>query len=119
MNLLKETLYDIEKSGHTVEDITFIGSLSGYDCTWDEFKAMADRDYDSGYGAAEVAHDLIIVFSDGVVMRRGEYDGSEWWEYQEPFVRPENTKPITGLFAMDIGAVGWVSLKDIEAGEYL
>ena len=82
---LAETKGGIAQSGHTEKDIIFIGSADGeYSCT--------------GYGASEIPTDLIIVFSDGQQMWRGEYDGSEWWEYSTPFEMPEKeTKRITKL----------------------
>lgn len=99
MNLLAETISDINSSGHDISEIVFIGSEeSGHSCTWDKFTSLADKDYHSGYGAQEVASDLIVVFSDGATMKRGEYDGSEWWEYSKPFTKPEATKEITSLF---------------------
>lgn len=99
MNLLQETLEDIKDSGHTLQDVIFIGSEeSGHSCTWEEFEKLADRDYYAGHGAQEVATDLIIVFSDGAKMWRGEYDGAEWWCYSSPFVQPAVTKPIANLF---------------------
>lgn len=113
MNLLHETLKDIKDSGHTPEDIIFIGSEeSGHTCTWEEFQVLANHDYDAGFGASEVATDLKIVFSDGTTMYRSEYDGSEWWEYSKPFVTPENKKPIKNLFA---NQVGWESLDEIHS----
>lgn len=33
------------------------------------------------------------VFTDGGFLRRKEYDGSEWWEYEPPFRGPETQKP--------------------------
>ncbi len=108
MNLLFETKRAIEASRHKVSDIIFIGSQnSGHSCTWVEFKTLANREYHEGYGAQEVASDLIIVFSDGTKMWRGEYDGSEWWEFSPPFTAPLDTKPIKTLFAE---GVGWESL---------
>ncbi len=111
MTLLKETLEDVKRSGRKIEDIIFIGSeASGHSCTWKEFEELADREYDSGYGGQEVASDLIISFSDGSKMWRGEYDGSEWWEYSTPFKVPKDKKPIKNLFAR----IGWSCLKDID-----
>ena len=99
MNLLQETLTALFNSGHKISDIVFIGSEeSGHSCTWTEFEKMADREYDSGFGGAEVATDLIIVFRDGQKMWRGENDGSEWWEYSTPFKQPKILKPIKNLF---------------------
>jgi len=111
-NLLAETIQDIAKSGHSPEDIIFIGSVgSGHSCTWSEFKALADFDYDSGYGGAHIAGDLVVVFSDGSDMHRGEYDGSEWWEYSRPFVRPEVELPISSLGGVEHL---WPSLADLH-----
>lgn len=116
MNLLQETLQDIEKSGHTPDDIKFIGSKgSGYSCTWEQFKTLADQEYDSGFGSAEVATDLIIVFTDGAQMWRGEYDGSEWWVYAEPFKMPATLKPVSRLFITN--RVGGDSLETINQAQ--
>ena len=99
-NLLEETIEAIESSGHTNTDIIFIGSeSSGHSCSWEEFKTLADKEYDSGYGGNEVAYDLIIAFSDGSTMWRDEYDGSEWWDYSKPFVNPKTTSKIITLFS--------------------
>jgi hypothetical protein len=112
MNFLDETLKAIEGSGHTPDDITFIGSLvTGHACTWYDFVSLADFDYNSGYGAQKIATDLVIAFSDKTYMTRGEYDGSEWWEYNEPLVLPTERKPITCLHTR---SVGWDSLKRIN-----
>ena len=114
MNLLKETKEDIKSSGHKITNIVFIGSeKSGYQCTWSEFLLMANQDYDSGFGAPEVAQDLIIVFSDGVKMWRHEYDGAEQWDYSTPFQKPSETKKISSLFAK---GVGWEDLSEINEG---
>ena len=50
------------------------------------------------------------MFDDGHKMWRGEYDGSEWWEYSTPFNRPSVKKKIRNLFAN----IGWDSLKDLN-----
>ena len=112
-NLLKETIEAIEGSGHATEDIIFIGSVkSAYSCTFDEFKLLANIEYDAGFGSQKVASDLIIAFSDGMQMKRGEYDGSEWWEFNKPFRMPESKKPIARL----IGGM-WDSVGDMNGGE--
>lgn len=114
MNLLKETLDDIVSSGHTPDDVVFIGSRkSGHRCTWDEFKTLADCDYDSGFGAQKVAYDLEVIFRDGETMWRHEYDGSEEWHYSTPFVTPGAALPIKSLFVPD-DRIGWMSLADIN-----
>lgn len=111
-NLLSETISDIQDSGHSIEEIIFIGSeKSGYSCTWEEYERLADQNYDSGFGAPQVASDLIIVFSDGSKMWRHDYDGSEWWVYSTPFDLPMETKPIKKLF---VNSVGWEDLEEIN-----
>jgi len=110
MSLLEETKDCIKSAGKKPEDIIFIGSLeSGYSCTWDEFIKLADFEYDSGYGGAEVATDLRVVFKDMTYMSRGEYDGSEWWDYQEVIKIPTKVKPIKTLK----GGL-WGSLKEVD-----
>jgi hypothetical protein len=98
LNLLNETKEDMAKAGYTPEQIVFIGSQrSGHCCTWAEFELLANFEYDAGYGGSEIPEDLIIVFSDGSWMERGEYDGSEWWEFRHPFVMPAETEPINRI----------------------
>lgn len=98
-NLLLETAEAITNSGHEPKDIIFIGSMrSGHSCTWEEFQTLADRLYDDGFGGQNVASDLIIAFSDGIVMERGEYDGSEWWNVLPKFSMPEKLLPIRSVF---------------------
>lgn len=111
-NLLKETIGDITNSGHNPKDIIFIGSVrSGYSCTWEEFKLLADFEYDSGYGSQKVATDLAIFFSENSYMSRKEYDGSEWWEYCSPQKLPTQTRKITTLGGDERM---WSSLKEIN-----
>ena len=115
MNLLKETREDIKNSGHNINDIIFIGSEeSGHQCTWEEFNILADFEYDNGYGAQEVATDLIIVFSDGSKLWRSEYDGSEGWSYNKKFIQPIKKYKIKSLFSKHCGNVGWTDLKEIN-----
>lgn len=112
-NLLIETLEVIEQSGHTVDDIIFIGSEeTGHSCSWEKFVRLADQEYDNGYGSQNVAIDLSIVFSDGHRMWREEYDGKEWWEYTKPFKKPSKTFEIDELFTR-----GWETLSEINETE--
>ena len=112
-NLLMETMDAIKESGHEVTDITFIGSETGeHACTWAEFQTLADKEYDSGYGAQEVASDLVIRFSDTKHMWRNEYDGSEDWSYDgTPGPEFDGTpQPITNL----IGGM-WETIAGLNA----
>lgn len=67
--------YYLLKLGYKDEDFTkFIESL--------------DFNYDSGYGGQNLFGTLW--FEDGTWLSRGEYDGSEWWEYNiVPELPPE------------------------------
>ena len=115
MNFLQETLEAVENSGHKPEDIIFIGSNDyKYACTLDEFKLMANREYNDGLGSAEVAQDLIVVFSDGSRMWRGEYDGSEWWNHSIPFVKTEQEPLSIARLIVWPSQVGWCDVGTIQ-----
>lgn len=113
-NFLQETRGVLSNLGMTPEDVTYIGSLDApaYACTWAEFETLADFEYDDGYGAAEIPNDLKIWFNNGGHLRRYEYDGAEWWEYIEPFVRPAAPLPIKALHGK-----WWSRLGDLSREE--
>ena len=48
---------------------------------YNQFLSDIDRNYNNGYGGQEL--DGMIWYKDGTWTTRGEYDGSEWWEYHE------------------------------------
>ena len=111
-NLLDETIWEIRDAGRTLEDVAWVGSQGGeYQLTWDEFTKIANVDYNNGFGAQEVAGDLIVVFDDGSHMYRHEYDGSEYWVYSprmEPVISADSKpfREVTGGF--------WVSLAELN-----
>ena len=45
----------------------------------EDFLKSIDFDYDNGFGEQNLFGTLW--FEDGTWLSRGEYDGSEWWEY--------------------------------------
>lgn len=52
------------------------------------FLKEIDFNYDSGYGGQELYG--TIWYTDGTWSSRGEYDGSEWWEYNQcPEITPD------------------------------
>lgn len=104
MNLLQETIEAIEASGHTPLDIVFIGSMdSGHSCTWAQFAALADVEYDADFGRQNVARDLVIAFTDGGRLVRHDYDGEESWKHVKPFRMPEQDHLIKSLVRSDQG----------------
>lgn len=114
VNLLAETKKNMEVFGLDENDIIYIGTNPNsrephYSCSWEKFTEIADFEYNTGYGAQEIAKDLVIIFRDGTFMNRGEYDGSEWWDVHLTFVLPEKTLPLEKL----TGGM-WVTLKEIH-----
>lgn len=102
-NLLVETLEIMKANGKFPEDVRWIGATQRYNFqsaapvlgTWADFAKVADFEYDAGYGGAEIEMDLVIVGGDWW-LERGEYDGSEWWEFKSLPVMPTvPTQPIT------------------------
>ena len=79
MNLLNETLQALRLNGKSESDVLFC-EFEGW-FSFDEFKNMADFEYDNGYGGAEIAN--IKIVGDNWWLERAEYDGSEWWGYKE------------------------------------
>ena len=98
MNLFSETINLMDQLGYTPEDVVHIGN-SEYGCTWEEFTKLADFCYSNGFGAAEVATDLVVIFNDGAYLSRGEYDGSEWWDFNKTPTIPVDPLPISNLGA--------------------
>ena len=60
----KEILIDSPKGHITLADIERLNFI-----------------YDAGYGGQELFG--IVKYKDGTWATRGEYDGSEWWEYHD------------------------------------
>lgn len=86
-NLLEETIEILGENNKTVKDILWCGTKDIY-FEWEDFKSVANEDYNSGYGAQEVAGDLLIV-GENWWLERHDYDGSEWWEFKESIQKPK------------------------------
>ena len=114
-NLLAETLTAITNSGHSVTDVVYVGAADGHSCSLEEFVTLADVEYDSGFGAQEVASDLVILFRDGSWLQRDEYDGAESWEIVRPFVAPAVRKSIQRLVRGNHS--GWSTLAELQTEE--
>lgn len=112
MNLLKETIGALLP--HTPRDVLWVGS-SAFFFTWDEFAAVADVEYDEGFGAQEVASDLVIVV-DGWWLERVEYDGSEGWEEKSLPAKPVSHRTPSALtVGQHAGSsCGWERLEQMN-----
>jgi len=72
---VKQIVYMNLRVAHSVHDFNqFLNSLNVH--------------YDSGYGGQELFGTIWYV--DGTWSERGEYDGSEWWEYRAVPAIPAN-----------------------------
>ena len=58
---------------------------------YQEFLHRIDFDYDAGYGGQEL-FGTVWLMKPNTWLSRGEYDGSEWWEYNECPSVPEELK---------------------------
>lgn len=83
INLFEETNRAIVAYNKKWKDISWIGGEDFYITIKQFIEAAKDTNYDCGYGSEEVAIDLVICFKDGSWLSRAEYDGSEWWKYNE------------------------------------
>jgi len=94
-NLLKETIQALKHEKLTGDDVHWVGSSDGkYRITWEEFEKIGDVKYWNDYGANSVVNDLVVVGKNWW-LERGEYDGSEWWEFKrQPILMPA-FKPFT------------------------
>lgn len=125
MNLWTETIETLRVNRKEWEDVLRIGTKEGY-IEKELFRKLArDTDYDDGYGASKVAEDLIIE-GKGFRMVRGEYDGSEWWNFivLENFIGNKELKNIKVLSVENSNKilgnnyVGWKNLKELNTKQY-
>lgn len=112
INLLEETLEVLHEHGKDPNDVKWVGTTDEYSISWDEFVKIANVEYDSGYGAAEIATDLTIV-GVGFYMTRDEYDGAEWWEFHSEPKQPTNPKPFSRVY--DKCKNLWPDLKELNS----
>lgn len=109
INLWEETIEVIENNGRTWDDVTHILGTD-FQISKENYERVAKKTYyDSGFGAAEVAEDLVI-YGVGFLMKRGEYDGSEWWEFVE-FGRSSNL-PVVKINRLARGM--WNTLEELN-----
>ena len=72
--------YDWDSDSRAFAYASAFNLTTGWDKEdWDNFLSDLDFDYDSGYGGQNLFGTIWYV--DGTWSDRGEYDGSEWWDY--------------------------------------
>ncbi len=96
-NAKEELLYILDKTRGSIKCATLtvgreywedprkviIGLKEGYSKEeYEEFLNRLDFEYDNGYGGQEL-YGTIWLMKEHTWLSRGEYDGSEWWEYNE------------------------------------
>ena len=96
INLLQETLVSLKGFNKTPDDVCYI-ILDSRRTTFEDFSEVAKNiDYDKGYGCAYISLDLCIV-GDTWWFSRGEYDGSEWFKYNEKPPMPADVLDIKDM----------------------
>ena len=94
-NLLEETVERLSMYGYGPEDVLGF-SVGVMTFGWDIFSDSANREYDSGWGHAEVNIGLVCYLSDGSRMDRQEYDGREGWRFIPTFeFNPDDPNALT------------------------
>ena len=112
-NLYDETVTILEIHNKTIADIEYIGSPETKINTHKALELMKKTNYDSGFGGQEIAENLMII-GNGFIMTRGEYDGSEWWNYMQTEPSLPQVERDVKSFKADIG---WKSLEEINGLE--
>lgn len=93
-NLLAETLEALKERNKSPSDVLWVGTNAARG-SWDDFAALADIEYDAGYGGNEINENLVIV-GDNWWLERGEYDGSEWWDFKTIPNPPDDARSLGG-----------------------
>lgn len=124
MNLKEETLEVLQNNGKHKEDVKYVCG-EDFQIGLGQFWELADTEYDSSYGAPEIAQDLMLI-GDDFWMERGEYDGFEWWDFH---TMPDITGlPIREITAISVrqynaihkpeyGKIGWETLSELNEEE--
>lgn len=119
MKFLEETLETIIEAGHSRNDVAFVGSKDGeYRISFNAFEKIANIKYDSGFGAPEIAQDLIVYFNNGDWLERREYDGSEWWQIMKPlrfrYDDKNKYKSFDKVSVNETDDIGWKTLEELN-----
>lgn len=121
-NLLVETETFFSEINMGWDDVAFIAG-DNFSISVENFREVAAAaDYYAGFGAQEVATDIIIVFNDGSWLERAEYDGAEGWVHKTSFTKPAQERCIVSLTVHQTNAytqyrerlIGWHTLADLN-----
>lgn len=109
--IVEETIEDLKELGYKESDVLWVGSRDGeYAMSWADFKdKFKNLRYDDGFGAQEIASDLVVV-GDNWWLEREEYDGAERWAYKK-------SPKITSGKSFDKIIGAWDVLADIMEDE--
>ncbi|MGT2834035.1 hypothetical protein ACVRZC_01595 [Streptococcus hyointestinalis] len=108
-NLWEETIEVLKKHGKTFDGVKFIQG-NDFKITKENFELVAKKtNYDSGYGSANVATDLVVVGKNWW-LERGEYDGAEWWDYKES---PKQVNEVREISQLSGGL--WPTLEELNS----
>lgn len=112
-NLWEETIEVLSEYNLSWADIIYVCG-NEFQISKDNFEMLAkDTNYDSGYGAAEIATDLKLVGKD-FWFERWEYDGSEGWTYKKMPTADVPLKAVQRLSVYGTGHCGWRSLREVN-----
>jgi hypothetical protein len=104
-NLLHETEEFLGLHGIRPENVLWVGKSDGtLSITWNDFAKIADKEYDSGFGGNNVNGSLVVV-GDTWWLERGEYDGSEWWEFKTAPILKPTALPFNNVFVNGVDDV--------------
>jgi hypothetical protein len=115
-NLWEETLDVLRCNGLTWDDVIYVCG-NHFLISKENFEELARKtDYDAGFGAPEIATDLKIL-GKCWWLSRGEYDGSEWWDFNKMFdVENLPTVQVNRLSVNGTDWCGWKSLRECNEG---
>ena len=121
MNLKEETLEALHHNGKRRSDVKYVCG-DDFRISREQFWKLADTEYDNSFGAPEIATDLMLI-GDDFWMERGDYDGSEWWDFHR---MPDTAGlPIRKITALSVGQynanrnreynkIGWETLSELN-----
>jgi hypothetical protein len=115
-NVVSEIINEITQQGFETKDISWIGSKDGqFAMSYDDFyMKFGNMEYDNGFGAQELASDLVMVMKDNSYFDRDEYDGAEGWTYNKPPQKQKDSKTMEHICVKEVSEIGWRDLKDLN-----